>query len=331
MSPPPASPAAERSTFRALWKARPARHRRAVWALVLALDVLPWPWGEDIAARLFTVAGVMRRRSRWRRAVAWASRQPGRRPGPLALALCAFRGRWVARSVLLGLRAPKDLLRHVVVRGAEHLAASGSSILLGFHVGPPNADVVLRALGHKLVWLGGARVSRGWSRTAWRPFVDPSEHLSAEGRQVFWAAALYRARRVLLDGGRLFIMADSSPGPAVFHLPLPGGPMIINEGWLSLHRQTGARVVPVLTHLAGRTQVITIHPPLPQSGAEPVGEVGAWREILGRLLNEYVRRFPEQCPGRVFAGPLGKAAIAGGGPPQRQADAAGTRPPAGAR
>ena len=315
MSTRPVSPAAEAPTFRALWRARPAQYRPALWALLLVLDVLPWPWGEDIAARLLMVAGISQR-SRRRRAVAWASYQSGRRPWSLALALCAFRGRCVARSALLGLRRPEDLRRHVVVRGAEHLAAPGGAILLGFHVGPPNADVALRALGHQLAWLGGLRASRGWSRAAWRPFLDPSEHLSAEGGEEFWVGLLHRARRILLAGGRLFIVADSHRGREAFRVSLPGGPMIIGEGWLSLHRQTGARVLPVLSHLEGRAQIITIHPPLPPWGGDPVLEMRARQEILGRLLNDYVRRFPEQCPARVFPGPGGKMPIVGNVDPQ---------------
>lgn len=302
------SRASERPSFRVLWKARPRRHRRAVWALLLGLDVLPWPLGEDVLALLFMAAGIVRR-SRWRRAVAWAASQPGRRRWPLALALCAFRGRWVARSALLGLRRPEDLRRHIIVHGTEHLAAPGSVILLGFHLGPPNTDVALRAAGYPLAWLGGSRASRGWSRAEWRPFLEPGEHLSSPGGRAFWAGFLYSARRILLDGGRVFIMADSNPGREAFRVPLPGGPMIINQGWLSLHRQTGARILPVLSHLDGRTQIITIHPPL-RPKADGVGEIDAWQDVLGRLVSEYVRRFPEQCPVRAFVGSRGKAAVA---------------------
>ncbi len=325
------SRAPERPSFRALWKARPAWHRRAVWALLLGLDVLPWPWGEDIAARLFMVAGILRQ-SRWRRALAWASCQPGRRSWSLALALCASRGRWIARSALLGLRRPEDLRRHVIVLGVEHLAGPGGVILLGFHLGPPNADVALRVFGHPLAWLGGSRASRGWSRREWRPFLDPSEHLSAEGGEAFWAGLLFRARRILLEGGRLFIMADSSGGREAFRIPLPGGPMIINRGWLSLQRQTGARIVPVLTHLDGRTQIITIHPALPTSEADAIGDIRAWQGVLDRLVNEYVRRFPEQCPNSAFAGPPPETAVeASATTPHDRVKGARTRAPARAR
>ena len=76
--------------------------------------------------------------------------------------------------------------------------------------------------------------------------------------------------------------------------------MIIRSGWLSLYRQTGARVLPVVTHLEGRTQVITIHPALPTPLPDDVDPLGAWRDILVALVRDYVRQFPEQCPVLVF-------------------------------
>jgi len=297
----PASRPSEAAGLRALWRARPAHYSRALWVLMLGLDILPWPWGEDILARLFMAVGAVRA-SRRRRATAWARAHPGYRPWRLAAALSAFRGRWVARSWLLGLRCPDDLRRHLVVRGEEHLTAMpGAAILLGFHLGPPNADLALRILGHRLTWLGGQRISRGWWREAWRPFLDSSQHLAPSwGEERFWSGLVYRARRILLDGGNVFLMADGA-GRGVFRVSLPARAALIKPGWLVLHRHTGARVLPVLTHLEGRTQVITIHPPLPMSGSDPAGEGGAWRDTLTSLLKSYVRQFPEQCPALVFS------------------------------
>jgi hypothetical protein len=285
--------------FGALWRARPPHRSRVGWILKLGLDVLPWPWGEDILTYL--AAAVFLADTSWRRrALRWASAQPGRRPWRLTVALCVFRGRWVPRSALLGLRGPEDMRPHLTLEGAEHLAATpGGAILLGFHLGPPNADLTLRVLGHQLLWLGGRqRASRGWWRDGWRPYMEPSQYLSADIDRGGWASLLYRARRVLLDGGRVYVVADGG-GREVFRIPLPGGPMILKHGWLGLHRQTGARVLPVTTHLEGRTQVITIHPALPTSGTDRVGDVEAWRKILASLLEDYVRRFPEQCLGLV--------------------------------
>jgi lauroyl/myristoyl acyltransferase len=267
---------------------------------MIALDRLPWPWGEDILARLFAAVALVRG-SRRRPALAWASQQPGGRGLRLALAVCAFRGRWVARATLLGVRSPEALSRRAVIRGEEHLTtAPKGTILLGFHLGPPNVDVTLRILGQKLAWLGGSRNSWVWSREAWRPLSDPRQNLAPPDDEWFWPGYLYRARRILLDGGALFILADSWAGRPAFSMPLPGGPMIVRSGWLSLWRLTGARVIPVVTHLEGRTQVITIHPALPSPAPRGADPLATWREIITVLVSDYVRRFPEQCPVLVF-------------------------------
>ena len=283
--------------LRDLWSRRPWLYSRPLWALTLGLDLLPWPWGEDLLAHLFAAVALVRG-SRRRAAIAWSSQQPGRRAWRLALAVSAFRGRWVARSSLLGIRRPGDLRRQVAVHGEEHLAAApGGAILLGFHLGPPNVDVGLRILGHRVAWLGSARRSRAWSRDAWRPLLDPKDNLCPSDTNWFWPGYLYRARRLLLDGGALFILADAWDGREVFRVPLPGGhPLIIRAGWLTLWRQTGARVLPVTTHLEGRVQVITIHAPLPTPGPHDADGPSAWPDILCSLVKDYVRRFPEQCP-----------------------------------
>ena len=184
--------------------------------------------------------------------------------------------------------------------GGFWLVASNGTILLGFHLGPPNVDVTLRILGQKLAWLGSSRNSWVWSSEAWQPLSDPRENLAPPGDEWFWPGYLYRARRILLDGGALFIMADSWVGREAFRVPLAGGPMIIRSGWLSLYRQTGARVLPVVTHLEGRTQIITIHSALPTPLPDDVDPLGAWRDILVALVRDYVRQFPEQCPVLVF-------------------------------
>lgn len=284
------------SGLRDLWSRRPWNYSRPLWALTIGLDLLPWPWGEDLLAHLFAAVALVRG-SRRRATFAWASQQPDRRAWRLAPAVSAFRGRWVARSALLGIRHPDDLRRQVAVRGEEHLAAAGGAILLGFHLGPPNVDVALRSLGHRVAWLGSARRSRAWSRDAWRPLLDPKDNLCPPDGDRFWPAYLYRARRLLLDGGALFILADSWVGREVFRVPLPGGqPLIIRGGWLNLWRQTGVRVLPVTTHLEGRIQVITIHAPLPTLGPDHANEPSAWLGVLCSLIKDYVRRFPEQCP-----------------------------------
>src|SRR5262249_26586335 len=156
-----------RSRLAALWRDRPHLYSPPLWLLVNALDVLPYPWGEEIVARLFWIGGLIRP-ARRRPALAWTVGVRGRRSWRPARAACAFRGRWVARSMLIGVRRPEELAGRAVVHGARRLAdGSGrGTLLLGFHFGPPNTDVALRALGHPTAFFGTARRSRAWASPA---------------------------------------------------------------------------------------------------------------------------------------------------------------------
>jgi len=41
--------------------------------------------------------------------------------------------------------------------------------------------------------------------------------------------------------------------------------------------------------------VVTVHAALPAPTPDPLQDLAACRDALSRLLQEYVRRFPEQC------------------------------------
>ena len=264
---------------------------------MIVLDVLPWPWGEDILAGLFTVVGLARP-SRRRAALAWAEALAAAHPWRLAAKLCAFRGRWAARTRLVGFRRPDDLRQNLIVEGVDHLTAvSGAAIILGFHLGPPGGDLPFRILGYPVTFLGGSdrNAATGWWSDAWRPFVEASPLSFAAGDRSRWPAVLYAARQTLLDGGKIYILADGS-GVEAFRLPLSVGDWPIRAGWLTLHQLTGAPVLPALHHLAGRRHVMTIHPPLPALPSDRPMGLEVWRDSLTRLLEDYVRRFPEQCP-----------------------------------
>src|SRR5262245_43144101 len=111
--------------LRAAWRNRPGSYSRSVWALALALDVLPWPLGEEGMAGGF-VARALVRPARRRQALAFAEAWSG--PGGprrrLARSLCAYHGRFVARSALVGMRDPEAVRQSVRGRGEEHLAAA---------------------------------------------------------------------------------------------------------------------------------------------------------------------------------------------------------------
>jgi lauroyl/myristoyl acyltransferase len=281
--------------LRARWHARQPSTSRGLWALIIGLDPLPWPWGEEILTRLFMVVGLARP-SRRRRAVAWAAVQPGHGRWRLAAAICAFRGRWVARLRLLGVRSPETLRPYTAVEGEEHLTAvPGGVILLSFHIGPPCPDLVLTLRGHPVTYLGWGHRSlpRVWWRDAWRPLVETDPLTNARGGPGRWTAVLYTGRQILLGGGRICIMADGPVGPELFRIPLPGAPIVIRQGWLTLHRLTGAPVLPLLTRFDGRAQVVAIHPALPPLTSDAA--LAAAREILTALLQDYVRKSPEQC------------------------------------
>ena len=271
---------------------------------MIVLNIVPWPWGEDILAGLFTVVGLVRP-SRRRAAVTWAGALATARPWCLAAKLCAFRGRWVARTRLLGIRRPDELRQNLIVEGAEHLTAvSGAAIILGFHLGPPSpsGDLIFRILGYPVTFVGWSdrNAAIGWWSDAWRPFVEASPLSFAAGNRKRWPAVLYTARQTLLDGGKIYIMADGD-GTEAFRLPLSAGEWPIRAGWLTLHQLTGAPVLPVLHHLAGRRHVMTIHPPLPALPSDRSMGFEVWRDNLTRLLEDYVRRFPEQCPHLALA------------------------------
>jgi hypothetical protein len=282
---------------------------------LIVLDVLPWPLGEDILAGLFALVGLARP-SRRRAALAWAEALAATRPWRLAAQLCAFRGRWAARTRLVGFRRPDDLRQNLFLEGADHLTAvSGAAILLGFHLGPPSGDLTLRILGYPVTFLGGTdrNAAIGWWSDAWRPFVEASPLSFGAGDRSRWPAVLYAARQTLLHGGKICILADGS-GVEAFRLSLSVGDWPIRAGWLTLHRLTGAPVLPVLHHLAGRRHVMTIHPPLPGLPSDRPMGLEVWRDSLTRLLEDYVRRFPEQCPfmawrtvGRDHEQPMGGA------------------------
>jgi lauroyl/myristoyl acyltransferase len=281
---------------------RPPYLSRGVWPLLLLADRLPYPWGEDLVARLFVAKAFVQGRP-LRRALAWAAchRARSRDRWRLALACCAYQGRFVARHALGGVRHPDLCRRQVVLERAEHIAAAGGpTIFLAFHLGPPDTAVALRLLGHSLTWVGGANSSRASISEAWRAYHEPGEMLALSTRRDDWGGVLYQARRILLDGGAVCISADGDAGRVAFSIPVRGGQLFVRSGWLALRRETGARVLPVLSHMDGRTHVVTAHPPLPRLRRHRDDDVDACRAALAPLVQAHVDRHPEQCYSLVW-------------------------------
>jgi hypothetical protein len=268
--------------------------------LIWCADWLPWPHSETLMAWAYVVRGITNPRL-LRRAISWARHHRTGRGGQwaLALSLLSNLGRFVAIESLAGLRDPEVRRRHIRLEGEEHLQQAqrrGGVVLIGLHAGAPGAWLNLRLMGYRLVFAGGLPHRRHVGE-AWRPFLDPEEHLrfSETLPPAARAASLLRARQRILDGATLFMAADGG-GRERFRVPIPGGAVSIKSGWWVLRKDTGASVLPVLHHLEGRTQVVTVHPPLP----EPVDEaqdIAACGLVLARLLDEHLRRVPGQGVG----------------------------------
>jgi lauroyl/myristoyl acyltransferase len=300
----PGAPAKPPATgLKALWRRRPGRCSPPLWATVIALDRLPWPLGEELLARIYLIKSLGRG-GRFQRALEWAGGQRRSRAGRwwLAAKLCTYYGRFVSRLMLVGFRGPEHFRHQVVVRGEEHLkaAAGRGVILLGFHLGPPGAAIALRVLGYQLTWARGWGDSQGGLRPAWRSFHEAGEMLSLSQDRHALGAVLYEARQVLVDGGSIYITADGGRGREAFRVPMGPVPVVVRSGWLALSRSTGAAVLPVLTHLEGHRQVISIHEPLPPVGRDPEEGLDACRAALAGLLEPYLREHPEQCYSLVF-------------------------------
>ena len=242
-------------------------------------------------ARLLRGAGVRAaapasaRRSRGR----GPSRPRGRAPRRLALSLCA-----APRA----LRGPVGARRHAGsgdacavtsrVRGDEHLAAAGpGAILLGFHLGP--AQSVPGPPGPRPSADLGRRPRRLARVVAGDPGALParSRRPAPPGTARTRGSAACTGRGSSCSRGAASSSAPTGAGAVAFSVPLPGGAASIGAGWLLLRRSTKAPVLPVLSHLEGRTQVVTVHPPLPppprRSRPRPRGLPSRDRGRDGRL------------------------------------------------
>jgi lauroyl/myristoyl acyltransferase len=252
---------------------------------------------EDLVAAAALLQGLASRRRR-RRALEWATHQPGtpkRSPTALACALLAFRGRQLAARQQLGVRDQAAFRARVTLEGEEHLgtaARAGGVLLIGFHLGPLVSPVALRAFGYRLtLGLRGQRVPT--DRPAW--WQHPPEDLVLFPNAAWRVRGLYELRRHLENGRNVYLACDGLHGGEAFRIELPGLPLILRTGWLALRRSTRATTIPVLSRREGRRTVVAIHPPLPAPAPTREQDIDTCRACLTPLLEDYVRRFPEQC------------------------------------
>jgi lauroyl/myristoyl acyltransferase len=266
----------------------------------LALRWLGWlPF--RVVARLFALLSLAHLALEPRRlqgALAWAEAQgrTGLGKWKLALTLMSNRGYFTAARTIGAFLDPEQMRGLVRLEGREHLEPTEiGTILLSFHLGPMFATWTLMAYRYDFAGTGSGH-------TAGLPYRLPAWRGARTSTYIHWpgtgeaarAIGLYRIRRVLLSGHTVK-MAGDGMGVEIFPIRVPGGIVSIKSGWWTLRRLTGARVIPILEHREGSGFVLVACPPLPPPAADPEEDLRICHAALARLIEEQVKRFPEQC------------------------------------
>jgi len=262
---------------------------------------------RGVADRLLGAAGVAAGAVEPRRvalAYAWAGAhgQRGTERWRTVLAILAHRGHAFADHWAPVFECPEALRRRVRLDGREHLeAAKGRpALLLGFHLGSPVASWGLAAHGHDCV----VAVAGGWTfegrvrpRAGWRS-SEATERVAVVSREsgtADRAIALYRLRALLQAGHTVRMLGDGNSGRELFRVPAPAGTLVVRAAWWLLRRQTGAVTMPVLAYREGSKAVVAVYPPLPPRAPDPVEDMNQCRALLVPLVQDFVRRHPDQC------------------------------------
>ena len=284
--------------------------------LVRVLRPFPRAFGEQVLAAA-AVLDALVRHGRFRQAYAWAAAQPRseRPPWRLVLALLANHGRFCAEEAFLGVPTLDAAARQVVVEGADLLPESGTgAILLGFHLGPPRIWVHLRTLGYPLRF-GGGLVTSAWD-PRWKDFLDAGEVIYLpRGAPSSRLAGLYRLREHVRTGALVLLTGDGPFGNEAFRLDLPGGPLIVRNGWLALRRLTRAPTFPMLAHRDGKRTIVIIHPALPTPAPDLAQDAAQCRTVLPRWSRATCGAFRTSAatwrsrPGRRDPAEAGAAAV----------------------
>jgi hypothetical protein len=262
------------------------------------LDPAPPVVGEGLLA-LISLTLALGQPARVRRVFRWAGHyRPRLYPRvKLTLRLLANRGRDIAVAAHLGSRNPQSFARGLAVEGQEHAdrAAGSGMLLVGFHLGPPavlHHFVTRRAV---VVVAGtGDRYTLPPARSSWRLHAQEFVSLREPSHRV---SALYELRRRLLLRQAVYMTADGGAPrpPEAFRVPLPGGDLVIQPGWLALRRLSGATTILILRRWVGRQIVVSLQPPLPPPDPDPERDTEMCRSILVPLIQAYVNDSPEQC------------------------------------
>src|SRR5690606_25816202 len=149
-----------------------------------------------------------------------------------ALCLLANHGRFVADEAALGLN-DLDALKPARVEGAERVRdVEGGALLLGFHLGPPRIWLSLRAAGLPARMVARFEESRRDPR--WSKVVATGDVIPMPRDEAGRLQALYRIRSLLRQKALVMMPADGNYGREAFRLELPGRPLIVRGGWLTL-------------------------------------------------------------------------------------------------
>jgi lauroyl/myristoyl acyltransferase len=282
----------------------PSSGRRAA-ILFLGAQAARCPRG--IADWLLGIAGVAAGAAEPRRialAYAWAGAhgQRSTERWRTVLAILAHRGHAFADHWAPVFERPEVLRRRVRLDGREHLEAvkGRPAILLGFHLGSPLASWGLAAHGHDCV----VAVAGGWSfegrvrpRAGWRSSPETSRVtvVSRESGTTDRAIALYRLRGLLRAGRTVRVLGDGNSGRELFRVPAPTGTLVVRAAWWLLRRQTGAVTLPVLAYREGAKAIVAVYAPLPPPVPDPIEDANQCRAQLVPLVQDFVRRHPDQC------------------------------------
>lgn len=256
---------------------------------------------ETVLAGMGIAQGLLRPSRAWR-AYRWAGALESGAPRRWRLAgsVLASRGRAVALSSLPALESPETFRQRVTLEGMDHLVRAtrrGGTILLGFHALPGVATLALAVHGHRLVPTGVAGAFRGsaHAQASWEPVLGGWRTGILWDDERSGAGGLARAHRLLLSGATVHLTADGPFGREAFRIPLPAGVLVIRSGWWTLRRLTRAMTLPILAHREGRRLIVRIHAPLPDPVDDPNADRAACLAALTPLIEEQVRRAPEQC------------------------------------
>jgi lauroyl/myristoyl acyltransferase len=262
---------------------------------------IPAPIARSFIIGLAIGDGILRK-DRLRSAIAWAGAQAEGSKWPLAFALLANHGRFIADEAMIGVGDASKWPQRVRIEGRERLAAlSGGAILLGFHLGPPRTAFMLRSLGIPVHLTGRLQSADRDGRWAGALQASQAVRLPA-GAPRGRAEGLHHIRGLLRRGALVYLAADGPFGREAFRIDLPGGPLVARLGWFTLRRITGVPTLPVLTWQSRGGRVIAIHPPLPPPHPDAAADAESCRSALTPLVEDYVRRFRAQC--RYLAFPL---------------------------